>query len=262
MAEATPASTETPPASSPPADVVVPTGDPGVPGDSPTPPADTAAEPPKKKGGGFQKRIDKLTRQVYELTAQLESTKAIKPAALDEKEPKRDDFEDLEGYQRALAEHTAKRVYREHVKSEEDSRRQSQARDAQLKRQSAWEDHAEKAGDKYDDGEDVVSHFASEVQLSGPALDAILESELGHELMYHLGKHDAEVMRISKLSPARQASEIGKLEAKLSEAQKKVSSAPAPIDPVKGKGAAETGLSDSLSVGDWIKRRQKQVHGR
>lgn len=230
---------------------------------SSTGPADAkAAEPPKKKGGGFQKRIDKLTRTVYELQAQLEATKGVKPAVLDEKEPKRDDFEDLEGYQRALAEFTAKKVYREHTRSEEESRRQSQARDAQSRRREAWESHAENAAEKYDDGEDVISHFASEVKLTGMALDAILESELGHEIMYHLGKHDEEVARLNKLSPARQASEIGKLEVKLSEAQKKVSSAPAPIDPVKGKGAAETGLSDNLSVGEWIKRRQKQVHAR
>lgn len=256
MAEA-PASIETPPAAPPPADES--TGASDVKPESSPGPADTAAEPPKKKGGGFQKRIDKLTRQVYELTAQLETTKAVKPAALDEKEPKREDFEDLEGYQKALAEHTAKRVYREHIKSEEESRRQSQARDVQARRRTAWENHAEKVAEKYDDGEDVVTHFASEVKLSAPALDAILESDLGFEIMYHLGKHDAEVERISKLSPARQASEIGKLEVKLFEAPKKVSSAPAPIDPVTGKGAAETGLKDDLPMKEWIKRRNKQL---
>lgn len=236
-------------------------GAPDVKPESSTGPADTAAEP-RKKSGGFQKRIDRLTKTVYELQAQLEAAKGPKPQATDEKEPKRDDFEDLETYQRALAEHTAKKVFREHSREQEESRKQAQAREANAKRQSSWESHSERAAEKYDDGEDVISHFASEVQLSGYALDAILESEIGHELMYYLGKHDNEVARLAKLSPSRQASEIGKLEARLSEAPKKTSSAPAPIEPVTGKGAAETGLSENLSTAEWIKRRQKQVHGR
>lgn len=228
--------------------------------ESSTGPADaTAAEPPKKKSGGFQKRIDKLTRQVYEQAAIIEALKAAKPEAGDDKEPKRDDFEDLESYQKALAEHTARRVLREHQESEKKSREESRARSEQARRLQAWEAHAEKIAAKHEDGEDVAGHFVSSVELHPYALDAILESELGSEIAYYLGKHDEEAARIAKLSPARQASEIGKLEAKLSEAQKKVSSAPAPIDPVKGKGAAETGLSNDLPMQEWIKRRNKQL---
>lgn len=228
---------------------------------SSTGPADTAAEPPKKKGGGFQKRIDKLTRTVYELQAELEATKATKATVADDKEPKRDDFDDLESYQRSLAEHTAKRVIKEYQTKEDQTRRQAQSRSEQAKRVQAWETHVEKAGEKYDDAEDVLEHFSSEVTLHPYALDAIIESEIGYDIAYYLGKHDAEVAKISKLSPSRQASEIGKLEVRLTDAPKKVSSAPAPIDPVKGKGAAETGLSPDLPIGEWIKRRNKQLRG-
>lgn len=219
-------------------------------------------EPPRKKGGGFQKRIDKLTRTVYELQAQLEAAKADKPAAKNDQEPKRDDFEDLESYQRALAEHVSRRVVREHQTREEETRRQAQARDAQSRRVQAWESHVEKAADKYDDGEDVIGHFVENVRLNPYAFDAILESESGADIAYYLGKHEDEAVRISKLTPGRQAIEIGKLEAKLAAGARKASAAPAPIEPVGGKGGADTGLSDNLSTGEWIRRRQKQVHGR
>lgn len=245
-----------PPAASPPAEV---SGDQDVKAESSPAPADAqAAEPPKKKSGGFQKRIDKLTRQVYEQAAIIESLKAEKPQASD-KEPQREDYSDLESYQKALAEHVAKRTIREHQRQEEESRKQSQARSEQAKRVQAWESHVEKASEKYEDGEDVLSHFLhSDLQFHPYALDAILESDHGSEIAYYLGKHEEEASRIARLSPARQASEIGKLETKLSEAPKKVSSAPAPIEPVKG-GGAETGLRDDIPMSEWIKRRNKQL---
>ena len=218
-------------------------------------------EQPKKKGGGFQKRIDKLTRTVYELQAKLESERHTKNASpADEKEPKRDDFEDLESYQRSLAEHTAKRVVKEHHAQEAEARKQESAREANARRKQSWESHVEKVSEKHDDGDDVIEHFVANVNLHAYALDAIIESELGGEIAYYLGKHDEEAERISKLTPPRQALEIGKLEVKLS-TPKKPSAAPAPIDPVGGKGSASTGLDHALPTGEWIKRRQKQVHG-
>ena len=77
--------------------------------------------------------------------------------------------------------------------------------------------------------------------LSDAAVEALLDSDMRAKLAVHLLSNKADVERISQLSPARQASELGKLEAKLSIVPaKKISSAPAPITPVGGKGSVVT----------------------
>lgn len=233
-----------------------------VTGESATPPADAKTEEPRKKGGGFQKRIDRLTRTVYELEAKL-ATKSTESTPTDEKEPKRDDFEDLESFNRALAKHTAKQVIKEEREQSQKAERERTSRTEQSRRAETWESHVEKVSEKFEDGDDVIQHFMSEVSLHPFALDAVIESDIGGELAYFLGKNEKEAERIAKLSPARQASEIGKLEAKLaSQPTKKASSAPAPINPVTGKSGGDAGLSDELSTAEWIKRRSKQVHGK
>lgn len=231
-----------------------------VAGESTKPPGDTPAEQPKKKSGGFQKRIDRLTRENYEIRAKLES---FSNAAPTDEEPKRDAFEDLESYHRALARHEAKQALREEQKVQQEEQRKVSARQAQEQRSSTWESHVEKISEAFEDGEDVLESFLNEVSLHPFALDAIIESEHGGRLAYELGKDEKLAAKIGKLSPARQAIEIGKLEAKIaSEPVKKASSAPAPITPITGKGGGDTGLGENLSTAEWIKRRSKQVHGR
>lgn len=86
--------------------------------------------------------------------------------------------------------------------------------------------------------------------------DAIRDSEIGAKLVSHLVLNEGEAERISKLSPARQAAEIGKLEVKLS-AVKSVK-APPPINPI-GSGSSKTIYDpESASLDDYIKQRQKQ----
>jgi hypothetical protein len=48
-----------------------------------------------------------------------------------------------------------------------------------------------------------------------PMAHAILHSEQGPDIAYHLGKNPAEAERISKLAPALQLVELGKIASKL-----------------------------------------------
>lgn len=219
---------------------------------------DAPEEPPKKKSGGFQKRIDKLTRTVYELQSQLDAART--PTPKQDAEPRREAFEDLETYQKALTEHTARKVIREYQAQEEQRKKQAEFQSEQAKRVGAWEGISGKASEKFEDAEDVLEHFASEIVLSQLALDGILESDVGSDIAYYLGKHEDEAARIGKLSPARQAIEIGKLEARLqAKPIKQPSKAAAPIDPVSGKGSAEEGPSDKDSDAEWIRKREAQL---
>lgn len=87
---------------------------------------------------------------------------------------------------------------------------------------------------------------------------ALIESDQGSKLMAFMAGNPEEVARIAALSPARQAAEIGKLEAKLALAPK-TSQAPAPITPVGSRGSAANSADLSkLSMDQYIEARKKQ----
>ena len=113
---------------------------------------------------------------------------------------------------------------------------------------------------------------AGHVPISPGAIQAITESELGPLVAYELARNVSEAERISRLSPARQIAEIGRIEERVSRmlsenkkseapAKKATTSAPAPIKPAAGKGAVKTtDLSDpNLDFADFKKLREAQL---
>lgn len=78
-----------------------------------------------------------------------------------------------------------------------------------------------------------------------PAIaSAVIDSDVSAKLMAHMAANPEDVERISKLSPARQAAEIGKLEIAIASAPK-VSKAPPPITPIGGaKGSVSKDPSE------------------
>jgi hypothetical protein len=85
--------------------------------------------------------------------------------------------------------------------------------------------------------------------------DAILDSDIGSKLIAHLTLNEGEAERISKLSPARQAAEIGKLEAKLSTV--KASNTPPPIKPIGSAGSSSKPV-EQMSQSEYEAMRAKQ----
>jgi hypothetical protein len=70
--------------------------------------------------------------------------------------------------------------------------------------------------------------------------EAIIESEKGAEVLYHLGSHPDEAKRIAMLSPLAAARELGRIEARLSmPAPRTTTKAPPPVKPV---GASDAGV--------------------
>lgn len=85
---------------------------------------------------------------------------------------------------------------------------------------------------------------------------AITDSDIAPRLMAHLSANPDYVDKITKLSPARQAAEIGRLEEKLS-VVKEVQVAPPPIAKVKGDGPVYNGDLSKLPMDEYIKARTK-----
>lgn len=95
-----------------------------------------------------------------------------------------------------------------------------------------------------------------ELPLTKPIAAALLDSDVAPQLMAYMSNNPDEVARIAKLSDARQAAELGKLELKLSAAPK-TTNAPPPISPVGAKGKAAANPSE-MSMSEYKEWRAKQ----
>ena len=217
----------------------------------------------RRESRRFERRIDKLHRQAAEARARAElaeKTLRDRDAAAKPAEPGRPTLEqfdyDPEKYAKALAEHEKKGAEKE-WESKQRTAEQTKQRERLV---SSWDEKVEKASDKFEDFNTVVG----ELQPTSPLITAIMESE--PDVAYYLGKHPKEAERIANLGPISQIREIGKLEAKLAaepEKPKTPSKAPPPIKPLSGAGSTATDVpSETDDMGSWMKKRQRQVHGK
>lgn len=204
------------------------------------------------------------------LREQLARTAPKEPAAAAESgEPKREQFEDYEKYLEARADWRADQRVEAKLKAEREASqgREKQAKDsiASETTAKAWAEREKAFIATTKDYEEVVGAFVEDGldSFSKGARELIVESELGPQLLHHLGTHDDVAERIAKLSPNRQIVELGKLEDSLAPqseqqaAPKKVSSAPAPIKPV-GQGRGSTnGYHDNMSDAEYKEWRSK-----
>lgn len=95
-----------------------------------------------------------------------------------------------------------------------------------------------------------------ELPLTRQLAAALIESDVAPQLMAYMSANPEEVERIAKLSDARQAVELGKLEAKLQQSPKTTNAKP-PISPVGSKGSASPDVA-SMSMAEYKAYRQKQ----
>lgn len=165
-------------------------------------------------------------------------------------------FETYEDYADALAERKAEELL---------ARREAELQQRALL--DAYHEREEAARDKYDDFEMVA--YNPELPVTEAMARAIQASDIGPDVLYHLGSNPKDAARISRLDPILQAREIGKIEAQLGAAPpvKKTSSAPAPIAPVTARttGSPAFDTTDprstkSMSTSEWIEaERLRQI---
>jgi hypothetical protein len=115
-----------------------------------------------------------------------------------------------------------------------------EAREQQSRIATSFDEKVAKAVEAHDDFFDVVgSQFERAAAVCSPAMrEAVLNSELGPQVAYHLAQNPTEAARIARLSPPQAFLEIGRLEAKLTETPKAktATDAPAPTPQVRGSG--------------------------
>ena len=197
----------------------------------------------RKASKAYAEKLESLTRQ----------PQAQHQEAKQDGKPQLSQFERVEDYVEAVADWKLQaREQAQARQSEEQKVKQFQS-EIQAKAQSVFE--------KAEEDPEFDNEAFEHLPVSEPMAYAIMDSELAPKLMVYLTKNPDEVDRIGKLSPARQAAEIGKLEVKLTTKETKevkVSKAPAPIDPIGNKGSSSKDPSD-MTDAEFATWRRRQI---
>jgi hypothetical protein len=165
-------------------------------------------------------------------------------------EPQPSQFSDAFEYAKALAEFSTERALAERDRQVAQAREQ----EAQQKIIQSWAQKVQDAKAELPDFDDLVA--SSDVVVNNAVRDAILESDVGPKILYHLAENNDLAKKIASLSPNAALREIGRLEARF-EAKPETkqtaplvrSKAPAPIQPIRGgQGQPDVPMSAN---GEW-----------
>lgn len=240
--------------------------------------AEKAALEANEKAASERKAREDVERQLKELRDKYEPPKTeIGP------KPDAKDFEDLDSYSSAIEKWALEKAEFESAKKASENKEKERKASVQktwVQRQTAFieshPDYSDKLG-------------ASSVEVAQFVHDAIVESEVGPAILYHLAENPDVADTWRDMTPASALRALGKLEAKLeteaARAQKKeereakkdepkveakaektveISKAPAPISPLKGTGTGISAPVDSEGnyKGDYATYKQLRQQGK
>lgn len=95
-----------------------------------------------------------------------------------------------------------------------------------------------------------------------PIGEAILAADDPAALIHHIGSNPDLAADLADMTPIQQARKLARIEIEMSKPKEAPrSNAPKPLTPVKGASRDDGGVSDNLSIDEWIKRRNKQARG-
>ena len=225
------------------------------------PEAEAEAKPQeeRKQNPKLERRFSEITKQREEARqeaqrerqarealearlAALETQSKPQQAVVADQEPQPSQFNDAFEYAKALAEYTADKRIAE-MKQEEAKAKEAAERQKVI---DQWTQKVQKAKADLPDFDDIVA--SSEVVVNDDIRDAILESDVGPQILYHLAENDEVAKKIAGLSAKQALREIGKLEARFEKTEQPTQSvakskAPAPISPIRSSGKADLPIS-------------------
>jgi len=216
----------------------------------------------RKQNPKLEKRFSEITKQREEARkeaqnerqarleleqrlAALEQQRQPQQQSYVDQEPQPSQFNDAFEYAKALAEFSTEKALAERDRQ----LAQQKEQEAQQKIIQSWAQKVQEAKAELPDFDDLVA--SSDVVVNNAVRDAILESDVGPKILYHLAENNDLAKKIASLSPNAALREIGKLEAKF-EAKPETtqtapvvrSKAPTPIQPIRGgQGKADVPIS-------------------
>jgi hypothetical protein len=216
----------------------------------------------RKQNPKLEKRFSEITKQREEARKEAQTERQARVeleqrlAALEQQrqpqqqsyvdqEPQPSQFNDAFEYAKALAEFSTEKALAERDRQVAQQREQ----EAQQKIIQSWAQKVQEAKAELPDFDDLVA--SSDVVVNNAVRDAILESDVGPKILYHLAENNDLAKKIASLSPNAALREIGKLEAKFEvnpETKQTApvvrSKAPTPIQPIRGgQGKADVPIS-------------------
>ena len=216
----------------------------------------------RKPNPKLEKRFSELTKQREQLRKEaeserarnieletrlkaLESQAAPKEQSRDEK-PRPDQFVDAFEFAEALADWSAENAVMRARQEDVEKKLQEE----RTKVIDTWNERLETIKQDIPDYDEMIA--SSDVVVSDQVRDAILESEVGPRILYHLAENPDIAQKISKSSLITALREIGKMEARFEKTVPievkpvaKKSNAPAPISPLKGTSSEQAVITDT-----------------
>ena len=258
---------------------------------------EAATDPPKRKrrrrGRSYKERASQLAREksieksrADALEARLASINQAPPPATpapgvqeseqkaspdaeatpaEDDRPQQDKFETYDEYQEALVDWKVSQRLTAHEAVERDRIAREETQRAQESLVAAHTARIDTFRSEHDDFDAVVER-GKDLPMTRPMQDAVLNSEEGPAVMYHLCQNPEECDRIAGLHPMLAIKEMGKLEARLEAARtgpvssaEPLTRAPRPIKPVGGGHTASTVPMDKLPYQDFKRAREIEL---
>lgn len=252
-------------------------------GEPHTPPANPSGEPPagddldpetgepKKKMGGFQKRIARLNNRLTALEEENARLKAAPATPAREQEsaaepqpPDENRFDSYAEFKAAerkyisdLAEFKAEQKLQAREKAKATEAEAAKAKEREVEVKTSWAKRLEAAHAAHPDLEDLLEEDLP----TSPVMQSYLMGSVhGGEMLHHLASRPEECRRIAALSPRGAELALARLEDEISAktpstAQKRTTSAPAPLQPLKGSGTASRNLASIKDDSEWYQAR-------
>ncbi len=201
-----------------------------------------------------QERARALEEENRQLKEKLEPPKA-------NSKPDPAQFTDMAEYSTALEDWTREQT-RQQIEQENRTRAETERA---AKVASDWASRIAKTKESVSDFDEVVG--GSTAVVSDQVRDAIIESDVGPQVLYHLALHPEDADKMRDMTVAAALRYLGKIEARLEQAPEpgkqepakpvvKPSAAPTPISPIKGGSTPDNTDGENLSFAEYKAKRQ------
>ena len=218
-----------------------------------------AKEEPKtteeQKPNKLEKRFSDITKQreqarqeaerersrASELEARLKDLESqLKPKQAEEGKPRPEQYSDAFEFNEALTEYKINQRIEQITKDAEQAKLQEQ----KLSQAKTFAEREQAVRAELTDYDEIIA--SSDVMISDQVKDAILSSDIGPRIIYHLAENPEFAEKLKSMSMINALKEIGKLEARFEKSPEgkaeakavEVSKAPRPISPLKSMSAS------------------------
>lgn len=230
--------------------------------DGPVAPATDDPEPAEEEQKQTESKSARRRRQQRERAEKAEAEAAQLKARIEQLEArinpdsalKPEDFESYDAYLSASVSQTALAAFRKEEQSQLQADHKAASEQVEAARQEAVRGIFQDGTEKHADFEQTLRNPA--LPMTEEMVAVAVDADNPEDVLYHLGKNPLEAERLSRLSGPRLGLEIGKISAALRASKKQqVTSAPAPIKPVKGNSGTSEKDPAKMTMAEYRKWR-------